>query len=53
MEFKIQEHPMLPGSWEVSWLDDDNGVHLVLFGGYKAEDYAYEYKKWKESQHDS
>lgn len=47
MEITIHEHPMLPGTWEVSWTDDAGGEHIVLFGGYEAQNLALEYVAWK------
>ena len=47
MEYKVREHPMLPGSWEVS-SQNQNGVYFALFAGPDAQRLAEEYADWKQ-----
>lgn len=48
--FAVREHPLLPGSWEVSENGPNAGeVYLALFGGTDAQRLAEEYATWKRS----
>jgi hypothetical protein len=47
MRYIVREHPMLPGSYEVSANGPNGAVYLVLFGGTDAKRLADEYAVWK------
>jgi hypothetical protein len=47
MKYEVREHPILPGSWEVSAEGPDGEVYLTLFGGTDAQKLAEEYAGWK------
>lgn len=46
-KYDFREHPMLPGSWEVTATAPNGDVYLVLFGGVNAKARAQEYLTWK------
>lgn len=47
MKYKLKEHPMLPGSWEIMATSPNGEIYIVLFAGVDAKDRAEEYLAWK------
>lgn len=48
MRYEIREHPLLPGSWEVSAEGPNGEEYLTLFAGDEARVRAEEYADWKQ-----
>lgn len=46
-KYNVEEHSMLPGSWQVSSIGPNGEVYLALFGGNDAKKLAEEYAAWK------